>query len=118
MTTNKKYYFQSQNGTLTFVLYGTKEELREKVNKELGGDKEEVIKRIKEQLAEGAKKIDELKAKLPTVEDNTEEYLRTKAMIANYELGAYQGEQELKRVEELAKPDLAFFEFVPVELEE
>ena len=61
--TDKKYYFQSMNGTLSFVLYGTKEELREKVNKELGGDKEEAVKRIKEQLAEGKKKIDELKAK-------------------------------------------------------
>ena len=116
--TNKKYYFQSQNGTLTFVLYGTKEELKEKVNKELGGDKEEVIKRIQEQLEEGKKKLEELKTKLSTLNTKTEEYLQTKALIANYELGAFQGEQELKRVEELAKPDLVFFEFVPVDLGE
>ena len=112
-----KYYFQSRNGSLDFVLYGTKEELREKVNKELGGDKEEAIKRIKEQLAEGQKKLEELRRKVLDYEKDPEEYLKTKAMIANYEYGAWQGEQELKRVEELAKPDLVFFEFVPVDLE-
>lgn len=115
--TDKKYYFQSQNGTLSFVLYGTKEELKEKVNAELGGDKEEVIKRINEQLEEGKKKLEELKAKVLDYEKDPEEYLKTKMLIANYELGAYQGEQELKRVQELAKPDLVFFEFVPVDLE-
>jgi len=116
--TNKKYYFQSQNGSLNFVLYGTKEELKEKINTELGGDKEEVVKRIKEQLAEGKAKLDALKSKVLDYEKDPEEYLKTKALIANYELGAYQGEQELKRVEELAKPDLVFFEFVPVDLGE
>ena len=69
--TDKKYYFQSLNGTLSFVLYGTKEELKEKVNKELGGDKEEVIKKIKEQLEEGKKKIEELKAKSLDFEKDT-----------------------------------------------
>ena len=112
-----KYYFQSQNGTLSFVLYGTKEQLQEKINKELGGDKEEVIKRIKEQLEEGQKKLSELRRKEIDYEKDPEDYLRTKALIANYELGAYQGEQELKKVEELAKPDLVFFEFTPVDLE-
>ena len=115
--TDKKYYFQSLNGTLAFVLYGTKEELKEKVNKELGGDKQEVIKRIKEQLEEGKKKMDNLKKDLLVLNKGTEDYLKTKALLANYELGAFQGEQELKRVEETEKPDLAFFEFVPVELE-
>lgn len=115
--TDKKYYFQSQNGTLSFVLYGTKEELKEKVNAELGGDKQEVIKRINEQLEEGNKKLETLRASLLNMKEDTEEYLQTKALIANYELGAFQGKQELKRVEELAKPDLVFFEFVPVELE-
>ena len=115
--TDKKYYFQSLNGTLAFVLYGTKEELKEKVNKELGGDKQEVINKINEQLAEGKKKIEDLKKDLLVLNKNTEDYLRTKALIANYELGAFQGEQELKRVQEMTKPDLAFFEFVPVELE-
>jgi hypothetical protein len=116
--TNKKYYFQSRNGSLDFVLYGTKEELKEKVNNELGGDKEEVIKRINEQLAEGQKKLEELKAKVLDYDKNPEEYLQTKVLIANYELGAYKGQQELKRVEELAKPDLVFFEFTPVDLGE
>jgi len=72
---------------------------------------------INEQLEEGNKKLETLRASLLNMKEDTEEYLQTKALIANYELGAFQGKQELKRVEELAKPDLVFFEFVPVELE-
>lgn len=112
----KKYYFQSLNGGLTFVHYGTLDELRSKVDKELGGDKAKVLKKIDEGTEAAKKKLSELEDKLKVCEEGTKDYYETMSLICNYKAGLIKAKAERDRVEKEGKPDLAFFEFVPVEL--
>jgi KaiC/GvpD/RAD55 family RecA-like ATPase len=109
-----KYYFQSMNGTLSFVHAGTKEELQEKVKKEFGGDKAEVEAKIKAQIADAEKKLDELQR----VDCVTEkDQLENDVKIATLKKGIYDAKEELKRVGDLMKSDLVFFELTPVEFD-
>jgi len=109
-----KYYFQSMNGTLSFVHAGTKEELAEKVKKEFGGDKAEVEAKIKAQIADAEKKLDELQR----VDCVTEkDQLENDVKIATLKKGIYDAKEELKRVGSLLKADLVFFELTPVEFD-
>ena len=109
-----KYYFQSMNGTLSFVHAGTKEELEEKVKKEFGGDKAEVEAKIKAQIADAEKKLDELQR----VDCVTEkDQLENDVKIATLKKGIYDAKEELKRVGDLMKADLVFFELTPVEFD-
>ena len=112
----KKYYFQSLNGGLTFVHYGTIEELRAKVDKELGGDKAQALKNIDESTEAAKKKLAELEAKLKVCEEGTKDYYETMALICNYKRGLIVAKEERERVEKQGKPDLAIFEMTPVEL--
>ena len=112
----KKLYFQSMNGGLNFVLYGTLDELKEKVNKEFGGDKAEALKQIDESTEAAKKKLEELEAKLKVCTENTPDYYETMSLICNYKRGLILAKQERDRVEEEGKPDLLFVELVPVEL--
>lgn len=109
-----KYYFQSMNGTLSFVHAGTKEELEEKVKKEFGGDKAEVEAKIKAQIADAEKKLDELQRVDCTTE---KEQLENDVKIATLKKGIYDAKEELKRVGDLMKSDLVFFELTPVEFD-
>lgn len=109
-----KYYFQSMNGSLSFVHAGTKEELEEKVKKEFGGDKAEVEAKIKAQIADAEKKLDELKRTDCTTE---KEQLENDVKIATLKKGIYDAKEELKRVGDLMKSDLVFFELTPVEFD-
>ena len=109
-----KYYFQSMNGTLSFVHAGTKEELAEKVKKEFGGDKAEVEARIKAQIADAEKKLADLEAIEPKTE---KERLENDVKIATLKNGIYDAKEELKRVGSLLKADLVFFELTPVEFD-
>lgn len=109
-----KYYFQSMNGSLSFVHAGTKEELEEKVKKEFGGDKAEVEAKIKAQIADAEKKL----ADLESIEPKTEkERLENDVKIATLKNGIYDAKEELKRVGSLLKADLVFFELTPVEFD-
>ena len=109
-----KYYFQSMNGSLSFVHAGTKEELEEKVKKEFGGDKAEVEAKIKAQITDAEKKLDELQR----VDCVTEkEQLENDLKIATLKKGIYDAKEELKRVGDLMKSDLVFFELTPVEFD-
>lgn len=109
-----KYYFQSMNGTLSFVHAGTKEELQEKVKKEFGEDKAEVEAKIKSQIEDAEKKLDELQR----VDCVTEkEQLENDVKIATLKKGIYDAKEELKRVGDLMKSDLVFFELTPVEFD-
>ncbi len=109
-----KYYFQSMNGSLSFVHAGTKEELQEKVKKEFGGDKAEVEAKIKAQIEDAEKKLNELQL----VDCVTEkDQLENDVKIATLKKGIYDAKQELARVGELMKSDLVFFELSPVELD-
>ena len=109
-----KYYFQSMNGTLSFVHAGTKEELEEKVKKEFGGDKAEVEAKIKAQIEDAEKKLDELQR----VDCVTEkDQLENDVKIATLKKGIYDAKEELKRVGDLMKADLVFFELTPVEFD-
>lgn len=109
-----KYYFQSMNGSLSFVHAGTKEELQEKVKKEFGGDKAEVEAKIKAQIADAEKKL----AELESIEPKTEkERLENDVKIATLKKGIYDAKEELKRVGGLLKADLVFFELTPVEFD-
>ena len=102
------------NGTLSFVHAGTKEELAEKVKKEFGGDKAEVEARIKAQIADAEKKL----ADLESIEPKTEkERLENDVKIATLKNGIYDAKEELKRVGNLMKADLVFFELTPVEFD-
>ena len=109
-----KYYFQSMNGSLSFVHAGTKEELEEKVKKEFGGDKAEVEAKIKAQIADAEKKL----AYLESIDPETEkERLENDVKIATLKNGIYDAKEELKRVGNLMKADLVFFELTPVEFD-
>ena len=109
-----KYYFQSMNGTLSFVHAGTKEELEEKVKKEFGGDKAEVEAKIKAKIEDAEKKLDELQR----VDCVTEkDQLENDVKIATLKKGIYDAKEELKRVGDLMKSDLVFFELTPVEFD-
>lgn len=109
-----KYYFQSMNGSLSFVHAGTKEELQEKVKKEFGGDKAEVEAKIKAQIEDAEKKLDELQR----VDCVTEkDQLENDVKIATLKKGIYDAKEELSRVGNLMKADLVFFELTPVKLD-
>lgn len=112
----KKYYFQSLNGELKFVHYGTKEELKAKVDKEFGGDKAQALKQIDESVEAAKEKLANLEAKLHGINKDVAEYYETQSLICNYKAGLIKAKAERDRVEKEGKPDLAFFEFVPVEL--
>ena len=43
------------------------------------------------------------------------EFLELSCLAANLRLGIDKGEEELKRVEDMEKPDLVFFELTPIE---
>ena len=109
-----KYYFQSMNGILSFVHAGTKEELEEKVKKEFGGDKAEVEAKIKAQIEDAEKKLTDLEAIEPKTEKDR---LENDVKIATLKKGIYDAKEELKRVGDLMKSDLVFFELTPVELD-
>ena len=109
-----KYYFQSMNGSITFVCAGTKKDLEEKVKKEFGGDKAEVEAKIKAQIADAEKKLADLEAIEPKTE---KERLENDVKIATLKNGIYDAKEELKRVGSLLKADLVFFELTPVELD-
>lgn len=109
-----KYYFQSMNGTLSFVHAGTKEELEEKVKKEFGGDKAEVEAKIKAQIEDAEKKLADLEAIEPETEKDR---LENDVKIATLKKGIYDAKEELKRVGDLMKSDLVFFELTPVEFD-
>ena len=109
-----KYYFQSMNGSITFVCAGTKKDLEEKVKKEFGGDKAEVEAKIKAQIADVEKKLADLEAIEPKTE---KERLENDVKIATLKNGIYDAKEELKRVGNLMKADLVFFELTPVELD-
>lgn len=110
-----KYYFQSMNGSLAFVHAGTKEELEEKVKKEFGGDKAEVEAKIKAQIEDAEKKLNDLlnSAKSDDERDNLEKDIK----IATLKKGIYDAKEELSRVGDLMKSDLVFFEMTPVKLD-
>lgn len=102
------------NGTLSFVHAGTKEELQEKVKKEFGGDKAEVEAKIKAQIADAEKKLDELQ-RIDCVTEKDQ--LENDVKIATLKKGIYDAKEELKRVGSLLKADLVFFELTPVEFD-
>ena len=110
----KKYYFQLQNGSLTAIQVENVEELKKKIAKEFGGDKEEAIKNIKKGLEDGKAKLDEIEKKMKNA--TGKEFFELSCLAANYRLGAYKGEEELKRVQEMEKPDLVFFELTQIDL--
>ena len=109
-----KYYFQSMNGSLSFVHAGTKEELKEKVKKEFGEDKAEVEAKIKSQIEDAEKKLADLEAIEPKTEKDR---LENDVKIATLKKGIYDAKEELKRVGDLMKSDLVFFELTPVEFD-
>ena len=110
----KKYYLQLQNGTLNAIDVENIDALREKVKKEFGGDKAEAMKKIQSSLDEGKKKLEDIEKKMKNATGR--ELLELSCLAANYRLGIDKGEEELKRVGEMEKPDLVFFELTPIEL--
>ena len=109
-----KYYFQSMNGSITFVCAGTKKDLEEKVKKEFNGDKSEVEAKIKSQIEDAEKKLADLEAIEPKTEKDR---LENDIKIATLKKGIYDAKEELKRVGDLMKADLVFFELTPVEFD-
>ena len=102
-----KYYFQSMNGSLSFVHAG---------KKEFGADKDEVKARIQAQIDEAEEKLKNFLAKT-IVPDDEKEKLENELKIATLRKGIYDAKQELARVDDLMKADLVFFELTPVELD-
>lgn len=109
-----KYYFQSMNGSITFVCAGTKKDLEEKVKKEFGDDKAAVEAKIKSQIEDAEKKLADLEATEPKTEKDR---LENDVKIATLKKGIYDAKEELKRVGDLMKSDLVFFELTPVEFD-
>lgn len=110
----KKYYFQLQNGSLNAIQVEDVEALKAKIAKEFGSDKEEAIKNIEKNIQEGKEKLAELEKEVEGQEGKDK--LETECKIANWRLGICKGEEELKRVQEMEKPDLVFFELTQIEL--
>jgi polyhydroxyalkanoate synthesis regulator phasin len=109
-----KYYFQSMNGSINFVCAGTKKDLEEKVKKEFGEDKAAVEAKIKSQIEDAEKKLDELqRVDCVTEKDRLENDIK----VATLKKGIYDAKEELKRVGNLMKADLVFFELTPVEFD-
>lgn len=111
------YYFQSMNGTISFVHAGTKEELQEKVKKEFGGDKAEVEAKIRKQITEAEMKLIDLEEKREIYDLSDKEILEDDIKIATLKKGIYDAKEELKRIGDLMKADLVFFELTPVDLQ-
>ena len=109
-----KYYFQSMNGSITFVCAGTKKDLEEKVKKEFGDDKAAVEAKIKSQIEDAEKKLADLESKNC---ESEKDRLENDIKIATLKKGIYDAKEELKRVGNLMKPDLVFFELTPVEFD-
>lgn len=112
-----KYYFQSMNGSLSFVHAGTKEELQEKVKKEFGGDKAEVEAKIKAQIEDAEKKLADMISEAKDRVYSEKEELERNVKIATLKKGIYDAKQELARVGDLMKADLVFFEMTPLHLD-
>ncbi len=110
-----KYYFQSMNGSITFVCAGTKKDLEEKVKKEFGEDKAEVEAKIKFQIEDAENKLNDLLNSAKS--DDERENLEKDIKIATLKKGIYDAKEELKRVGDLMKSDLVFFELTPVEFD-
>lgn len=89
-----KYYFQSMNGSITFVCAGTKKDLEEKVKKEFGEDKAEVEAKIKSQIEEAEKKLTDLKAMNC---ESEKDRLENDIKIATLKKGIYDAKEELKK---------------------
>ena len=102
------------NGSITFVCAGTKKDLEEKVKKEFGGDKAAVEAKIKSQIEDAEKKLTDLEAIEPKTEKDR---LENDVKIATLKKGIYDAKEELKRVGNLMKADLVFFELTPVEFD-
>ena len=109
-----KKYFQLQTNGLAWIDVKDVDELREKVKKEFGGDKAEALKKINEELGNGKKKLEDIEKKMKNA--TGKEFLELSCLAANYRLGLYKGEEERKKVEEMEKPDLIFFELNSIEL--
>lgn len=109
-----KKYFQLQTNGLAWIDVDSVDALREKVKKEFGGDKAEALKKINEELENGKKKLEEIEKKMKNA--TGKEFLELSCLAANMRLGIYKGEEELKRVQEMEKPDLTFFELNSIEL--
>ena len=110
----KKFYFQLQNGNLNCVQVDSIDELREKVKKEFGTDKEEAKKKLQEDIATIQGKIDEIEKKVKNA--TGKEFLELNCLAAQYRLAIYQNEQELQKVDDMKAPDLVFFELTPIKL--
>ena len=109
-----KYYFQSMNGSITFVCAGTKKDLEEKVKKEFNGDKAAVEAKIKSQIEDAEKKLADLESMNC---ESEKDRLENDIKIATLKKGIYDAKEELKRVGNLMKADLVFFELTPVEFD-
>lgn len=110
-----KYYFQSLNGELAFVHAGDKEGLKEKVIKELDGDKEQAANNIRQSISEAEKQVAILEKALQ--EPQTEiGKLEIESKLANYRLGIAKANEELSKVSQTQEKDLIFFELTPIEL--
>lgn len=109
-----KYYFQSMNGSITFVCAGTKKDLEEKVKKEFGEDKAAVEAKIKSQIEDAEKKLADLESMNC---ESEKDRLENDIKIATLKKGIYDAKEELKRVGNLMKADLVFFELTPVEFD-
>ena len=110
----EKFYFQLQNGNLNCVPVSSIDELREKIKKEFGGDKEEVKKKITDDIERLQGKIDEAEAKIKNTTGG--EFLELNCLVAQYRLAIYKNQEELQKVEDMKVPDLKFFELTPIEL--
>ena len=109
-----KYYFQSMNGSITFVCAGTKKDLEEKVKKEFGEDKAAVEAKIKSQIEDAEKKLADLESMNC---ESEKDRLENDIKVATLKKGIYDAKEELKRVGNLMKADLVFFELTPVEFD-
>lgn len=110
----KKFYFQLQNGSLNAIQVDSIDELREKVKKEFGTDKEEAKKKLNEDIATIKGKLEETEKKAKNA--TGKEFLELNCLAAQYRLTIYHTEEELKKVEDMETPDLVFFELTPIEL--
>lgn len=111
-----KDYYQLINDDLKYIYTGDDEGIRQKVDKELGGDVEEAQKLILEDIENGNKRIKELREKNETLDKESVEFYENSVKVANIELGIAKAKVELEKVKGIDKSKLKIYAFERVEL--
>lgn len=110
-----KYYFQLLNGELKYVAHGSKKDLTDRLDADFKQNTVEAIKALEEHNKTAQQKLEELKNKAYSEEEQGEA-LEAKCLIAQLENAIYKNNKEIERISKLKRENLVFFELNQVEV--